>query len=372
MKAFVSGDPLQNAADIIHQLDQQQEQIKELREQEKNHTIAMQVMASKIDKDKKRQSDAEAMFASLHKTIADKEKSLSESSKKLDVAVNDCKKLKTEKSQEAIKAMDLSARITSLQKVLKDRDASINEMAACESNFNDRLASEQQRTAELKQECESLKAAMEESQNRLERLESFRGSYQEINEKAMIEQFVKLWAFATEEIFKLLKQGTLSDRSSREAFRKGSALMMPHAVPLPSSDSKAAQGMQLVVILAILSREIDKHVFQPNYLDSDDNQLRSILSQLAKTDGEKEAFCRAMLLSIAETAQQKSVKSRASRISRDITHCLFGSLSDEQQTEVRQTIFMIVNKAIEAWMPFQHSHSKYEPDFEPECWDDPC
>jgi chromosome segregation ATPase len=185
MKAFVSGDPLQNAADIIHQLDQQQEQIKELREQENNHTIAIQVMASKIDKDKKRQSDAEAMFASLHKTIADKEKSLSESSKKLDMAVNDCKKLKAEKSQEAIKAMDLSARITSLQKVLKDRDASINEMAACESNFNDRLASEQQRTAELKQECESLRAVMEESQNRLERLESFRGSYQEINEKAM-------------------------------------------------------------------------------------------------------------------------------------------------------------------------------------------
>jgi hypothetical protein len=148
--------------------------------------------------------------------------------------------------------------------------------------------------------------------------------------------------------------------------------MMPHAVPLPSSDSKAAQGMQLVVILAILSREIDKHVFQPNYLDSDDNQLRSILSQLAKTDGEKEAFCRAMLLSIAETAQQTSVKSRASLISRDITHCLFGSLSDEQQTNVRQTISTIVNKAIEAWMPFQHSHSKYEPDFEPECWDDAC
>lgn len=160
------------------------------------------------------------------------------------------------------------------------------------------------------------------------------------------------------------------DKSSWEAFRRESALMTPHAVPLPASNSKAAQGMRLVIILAVLSREIDKHIFQPNYLDSDDNQLRGIFSQLAKTDGEKEAFCRAMLLSIAETAQQKSIKSRTSHISRDITHRLFGSLSDEKQNEVRQAISKIVKMAIETWLPFQHSHSKYEPDFEPEHWDD--
>lgn len=129
--------------------------------------------------------------------------------------------------------------------------------------------------------------------------------------------------------------------------------------------------MQLVVVLAILSREIDKHIFQPNYLDSEDNQLRSMLSELAKTESEKEAFCRAILLSMDAPAQGKSVQSRASRISRDITHRLFGTLSDEKQNEIRHTMLKIVNRAIEAWIPFQRSHSKYEPDFEPEHWDDP-
>ncbi|KAJ5632025.1 hypothetical protein N7490_008364 [Penicillium lividum] len=69
---------------------------------------------------------------------------------------------------------------------------------------------------------------------------------------------------------------------------------MPHTVPLPASTSKAAKGMRLVITLAILSRMIGKHIFQPSYLDSDGNQLRRVLSQLATTNGEVESFCRAL------------------------------------------------------------------------------
>ncbi|KAJ5531923.1 hypothetical protein N7494_008475 [Penicillium frequentans] len=375
LKALASSDPLQSAAEIIRQLDHQQEQMKELRkrinEQERSHTIATKVLASTIEKDKKTQIDADAEIHSLRKEIADKEKDLRDYSQKLDAAANDMKRLKSEKIQEANKAMGLSKDITSMQKALKEKDTSIDQMIALKSSFNDRLASEEKKTGDLKQECESLRAAMEDAQIKLGRLESFRAPYQEMDEDSMREQFVNLWKFATEEIFKILKHERLDDKTSWEAFRKESALMTPLPVPLPASNSKAAQGMRLVIILAILSREIDKHIFQPNYLDSDDNQLRGILSQLARTDGEKEAFCRAMLLSIDPTAQQKSVKSRTSHISRDITHRLFGSLTDDKQSEVRQTISKIVKLAIEAWMPFQHSHSKYEPDFEPEAWDDP-
>ncbi|KAJ6018276.1 hypothetical protein N7451_001655 [Penicillium sp. IBT 35674x] len=375
LKALASSDPLQSAAEVIRQLDHQQEQMKELsrklNEQERSHTIATKVLASTIEKDKKTQINADAEIYSLRKEIADKEKGLRDYSQKLDAVANDLKRLKLEKFQEATKAVKLSEDITSLQKVLKEKDTSIHQMTALESSFNDRLASEEKKTGDLKQECESLRAAMEESQSKLGRLESFRAPYQEMDEDAMREQFVTLWNFATEEIFKILKQERLDDKTSWEAFRKESALMTPLPVPLPASNSKAAQGMRLVIILAILSREIDKHIFQPNYLDSDDHQLRGILSQLAKTDGEKEAFCRAMLLSIDPGAQQKSVKSRTSQISRNITHRLFGSLSDDKQNEVRQTISKIVKMAIEAWMPFQHSESKYEPDFEPEVWDDP-
>ena len=185
LQALASCDSLQSAAEIIRQLDHQQKQIRELEEKEKKHIIAMEVMASKIEKDKKRQSDAEANIESLHKMIADKEKALSEYSQKLDSAANDTKKLKSEKSLEAAKVLGLSADITSLQKVMKDREASINRMIASESSIKDLLTSEQKRTGQLKQECESLRVAMEASQVKLGTLESFRGPYQEMDENLM-------------------------------------------------------------------------------------------------------------------------------------------------------------------------------------------
>lgn len=172
-------------------------------------------------------------------------------------------------------------------------------------------------------------------------------------------------------LFQELCTDCLKDRNSWETFRNGSALAMPHTVPLPASTSKGAKGMRLVITLAIISREIDKHIFQPNYLDLDDNRLRSLLTELATTDGDKESFCRAMLLSVDETAQIESSQSRISRISRNVTHNLFGSLPGSEQDVIRQTISKIAERAIKVWIPLQHANLKYEPDFEPLDWNDP-
>jgi hypothetical protein len=154
-----------------------------------------------------------------------------------------------------------------------------------------------------------------------------------------------------------------------DKFQRDTELAVRHHVPLLASDSPAAQGMRLAVILAILAREIDKHIFQPNYLFSD-TELRTVLCNLAAVDGEKESFCRSMLLSIDHSVQQTSIQSRIQAVVRNVSNHLFDLLSEAQFSEFRQSIEKVAKRAVDTWRPIQHASKKYEPDFEPLKWDD--
>ncbi|KAJ5935844.1 hypothetical protein N7466_005391 [Penicillium verhagenii] len=368
---FASKPELQIASNFIREFEHQQDQIKKLSDQDKDHTIAMKMMASTIEKDQTKQKEVQAKVESLRQIIADQETTISKYLQSIKTLETDAKNSKSDKIQDAAKLERLSDDITSLQKSLKEKDAIINKMKASESNFNDRLAIEKKKVGKLQEQCTSMTRIMEDSQAKLKTLESFRGSYREVAEDTMIDQFSNLWDFATEEMSKILQKETLKDNSTWEKFRKDSVSIMPHNVPLPASTSIAAKGMRLAVTLGHLSREINKHIFQPNYLDLDDNKLRTALIELAKIDGEKESFCRSMLLSIDETGQEKSRQSRILNVSRNVTHNLFKSLSDDKQEEARQIISKIAERATQVWIPLQHAHLKYEPDFEPLVWDDP-
>lgn len=127
--------------------------------------------------------------------------------------------------------------------------------------------------------------------------------------------------------------------------------------------------MRLVVILATLAREIDQHIFQPNYL-SEESNLRAIFCKLAATDHEKEAFCRSLLLSIDSTAQQESLELRIQAIVRKVSQFLLHALSEPQYGEMHQRIENVVRRAVQVWRPIQTSQKRFEPDFEPLEWDD--
>jgi hypothetical protein len=139
---------------------------------------------------------------------------------------------------------------------------------------------------------------------------------------------------------------------------------------MPSSNSYAAKGMRLAVILSILSKEIDKQIFQPNYLVPEDAQLRNIMSHLAATDGDKESFCRSMLLSIDQQSQQETLQLRIQSVVRKVSSYVHSWLSDSQYNEFRQSVANIAQKAIDIWLPIQRAQKKYEPDFEPLDWND--
>jgi hypothetical protein len=138
-----------------------------------------------------------------------------------------------------------------------------------------------------------------------------------------------------------------------------------HRVPLAASNSPAAKRMRLAIILAILSREIDRQIFQSTYLASDGTQVRDFLSRLAEADCEKESFCRSILLSIEPTTQELSLRPRIDAVAQKVSSCLDELLSENQRDEIRWSITKIVHRAIDVWRPIQRAKQRYEPDFEP-------
>ena len=72
--------------------------------------------------------------------------------------------------------------------------------------------------------------------------------------------------------------------------------------------------MRLAVMLSILSREIDKEIFQSSYFPSETGYLRMSLNKLVKNDNEKEHFYRSVLLSIDRDGQEAELRSRANSV----------------------------------------------------------
>lgn len=66
---------------------------------------------------------------------------------------------------------------------------------------------------------------------------------------------------------------------------------LSHQIPLPCSNTHTTKQIRLAVLLAILAREIDEHIFQPIYIAPGDFRIRKVLADLAATDSEKESFC---------------------------------------------------------------------------------
>lgn len=127
--------------------------------------------------------------------------------------------------------------------------------------------------------------------------------------------------------------------------------------------------MRLVLVLAILARELDTHIFQPTYLFEDDH-VRDVLTRLASTESKKESFCRSVLLSIDPTTQARSLESRIQMVVKNVSALISDLLSKEQGLELQQGLEKIAQQAAAVWYQIQRIEGKYEPDFDPQQWDD--
>lgn len=130
------------------------------------------------------------------------------------------------------------------------------------------------------------------------------------------------------------------------------------------SNTPAAKAIRFALILAVLFREINQRIFQPSYFLAESNNLRQTLEHLAGSNGEKEALCRRVLLSIDQDAERNALKVEIGAVvQRMLSYA--GSLFPESQRNIFCIkIEKIVQIAAEAWLPIQRSRQKFTTDFD--------
>lgn len=123
--------------------------------------------------------------------------------------------------------------------------------------------------------------------------------------------------------------------------------------------------MRVVVVLATLSRKINHAIFQPNYLTPDSNDLRETFNQLAKTDGDREAHCRSVMLAVDPARQRENLKSRGHSVLKEVSAGLFPLLSPSQFGEFEEKLRKVISSAAKVWRDIQCSPMKFEAEFDP-------
>ncbi|KAL4861972.1 hypothetical protein BDV12DRAFT_207637 [Aspergillus spectabilis] len=383
--SLASCSEIQIVSAFIKEMTHKQEQISEregelarlqkyINEQEERKTITVGEMFTAMEKEKTKVQTVEAEKEILQKSIANGEKSLQKNAQQLKNLQGQLETKRAECSREATNAAKASKDISELQEKMKERETAIDKLRKDESSAQASLSAEKKKNAELEKACAAASADLERARSQLRKLESFRVSPMEAIEDSMLDEFSDLWDYATAQMSEVIAQdlniAVLQDKSRWEKLRKAGETAVWHRIPLLASNTPAAKGMRLVVLLAILSREIDKSIFQPNYLLSEGAQLRDILSQLAETDDARESFCRSVLLSIDTAAQKESLTSRVQSVVRKVSFYFCDLLTEDHYNRLRQNIENIMNRAIDVWHPIQRAETKYESDFNPLDWDD--
>ncbi|KAE8144678.1 hypothetical protein BDV25DRAFT_166266 [Aspergillus avenaceus] len=147
-------------------------------------------------------------------------------------------------------------------------------------------------------------------------------------------------------------------------------VVQKHGIPLPCSNTVVAKQMRLAVILAILAREIDTHIFQPIYIAPMDDRFRKVLTDLAASDTEKESFCRSILLSMDPGIQSWRCSASIRTVVMNVSAYLDELLPKDKRHLFHRSLQQVVQKAADTWKPIQCSRRRYEADFEPAIDDD--
>ncbi|KAJ5109506.1 hypothetical protein N7456_006181 [Penicillium angulare] len=364
LSGFFSSPHAQNTKDLIDELDKQQHQLSKMRktleEQAENHNITVRQISSTLQQEMTKASDAEKKMKSKCTALEEKKNVISEYARKCKKLEGEIQHLQSANSQSEGKLAQASQDVSSLKEKLKTKNAIIEKSKTIESDLRRDLLVEKEKT-------EGLQKLVDDMQCKVAKMQGFSPRRQNMDEKTMMDSFDNLWEYAAARMSSILSHDlepkALKDLSKWRIIGEESHRLAYH-FPLPASNSSAAKAMRLVVILAVLSREIDKYIFQPAYLTPDDSNLRKTLSQLAGTDPEKETLYRSLTLSIDSKTQKGFLQSNVQTVVQKVSNCVFGLLSDSQYSEFREITKKIVKKAAEVWDPIQHSQRKYEPGFD--------
>lgn len=136
-------------------------------------------------------------------------------------------------------------------------------------------------------------------------------------------------------------------------------------IPLPHSNSPAAKQMRTAALLAVLARQLDSLIFQPNYIlgNFDETHIRSLLVELATRESKKESFCRALLLSYQAIEQAANAADRVEDVVSEVSSFVQQMLTPPQVERFEKGLKYVVEQALGAWRVAQYSQEKFEPMF---------
>lgn len=122
--------------------------------------------------------------------------------------------------------------------------------------------------------------------------------------------------------------------------------------------------MRIAVLLALLARTIDTHIFQPTYILGADSDIRQIMLRVAILNSRKESFCRGMMLSIFPMEQTAILSEQARQVVMDITWVTRNLLSETRAESFRSALEQLVQDSCNTWLITQRLQDKFEPSFE--------
>ncbi|KAJ5659849.1 hypothetical protein N7507_006300 [Penicillium longicatenatum] len=372
LSKLASSAESQAASAMLEESENQNKELKkardEIRDLKERKRVAVEEMFAVNEDVKAERKEALDHIESLRASVKQKDQSLTEYSDQVQALRQQINSLKSSHSLELSKVSQSAKKINELEQSSKEKDKTIDKMKTAGSNLKTMLSSAQQKEKELEAEKTALKKELQASQGRLRTLESFTVQQLELDERSISTNFSELWAFSLSEMFTALREDldetVLKDKSIWEKLRKEIARFAVQYFPLVPSNSSEAKGMRLAMILAILSREICKNIFQPNYILPEDSAIHGILSRLAENNTEKESFYRRVLLSIDENAGEKILQTRIQTVVRNMSSLLWELLSETQHDSIRTSIERIVQKAAEFWLPIQRAQQRYETEFD--------
>ncbi|KAI2720819.1 hypothetical protein CBS147332_4059 [Penicillium roqueforti] len=385
MGILASSSEAQFASAVLGEITQQrernhfqEEELKKLRKEileineTKRTTIADMFIANENEKAKQR--DSATQIESLRATIDAKEKNIAAFSKDLGASKQKIAKLELNLSQELTKGTKSADEINVLRESLKEKDRTIDQMRTAGSKLKSMLSAEEKKTKDLEGANTSMDTELQAVKAHIQRLEEFPIQPSAILEDFVVTKFTSLWTSAKSGLFPLLEQDvpedTLKEKSIWEKLRKADRILLPPSFPLIPSNSLAAKAVRSALILAVLFREIDRRIFKPSYFLSGRNSLHEALSHLAENNGEKEAFCRRILLSIDPHAEYVALKAEIQAVVQTMSSFVEGLFPEAQHELFRTKTKSIVQDAAEFWLPIQRSQQKFEIDFEPSDLDD--
>jgi hypothetical protein len=121
--------------------------------------------------------------------------------------------------------------------------------------------------------------------------------------------------------------------------------------------------MRIAVILTILARSLDNHIFDSTYAFGEDSGIREGLCQLAVQNSNKESFCRALLLSVFPEMQKDALERRIANVKADVTGYLKGILPSPKEAEFKAGLDRLVRSTYEVWATIRVAQERYEPTF---------